>query len=142
MIILGLLLILLAVGAAAIAMTAPAATARVIELTAVGVTLRATPLAMFLAGAVSVVLVVLGIALMSQGTRRKARTRKELRGLRKDQATATAATSTSTAQSSSSRDAGHDGTRMETTKTSGKDSNRSNDSELEPDRRPNPGTSS
>lgn len=88
MIVLGLLLILLAVGAAATALTAPSATAQVIEITAVGLKVRASPLAMFLAGAVSVLMLGFGFALVSGGARRKTRARKELRGLRKDQATA------------------------------------------------------
>jgi hypothetical protein len=88
MIVLGLLLILFAVGAAAVAVTAPMATAPVIEMTAVGVTVKASPLAMFLTGAASVLLLGLGLALISQGTRRRARAHKELRQLRKDQATA------------------------------------------------------
>jgi MFS family permease len=86
MIVLGLLLVLLAVGATAVAVTAPTATPQVVSMTAVGVTVRASPLAMFLAGAVSVLLLGLGLALISQGTRRKARARKTLRRLRKDRA--------------------------------------------------------
>jgi hypothetical protein len=117
MIVLGLLLILLAVGAAATALTAPSATSRVIEMTAVGVTVKASPLAMFLAGAVSVLMLGLGFALVSGGTRRKTRARKELRGLRKDQATAAEA-STAAQESPSRRDGSPDETGAATTPTS------------------------
>lgn len=120
MIVLGLLLILLAIGAAAVALTAPSATARVIEMTAVGVTVKASPLAMFLAGAVSVLLLGFGLALVSGGTRRKAKTRKELRGLRKDQATAAEA-SAAADEGKGRRDASHEGTHSGTTRTSGEE---------------------
>ena len=93
MIVLGLLLILIAVGAtlfvvmATVQVIAPPATFP-IKLTAVGVTFSASPLAMFIAGAVSLVLLAVGYALISRGTRRRARSRKELRQLRKEQAVA------------------------------------------------------
>lgn len=130
MIVLGLLLILFAVVAAAIALTAPSTAAQVVEITAVGVTVRASPLAMFLTGAVSVVLVVLGIALVSGGTRRKTRTRRELRLLRKDQAATTAETSAAAGAGSSRRERLHDG--------KGTDTARGNDgrSEQQPERHP------
>jgi len=137
MIVLGLLLILFAVGATVVAVTAPLATAKVIELSAVGVSVKASPLAMFLAGAISVVLLGVGFALISQGTRRKARRRRELRELRKDQvATPTEETTTDKAstrastdeastdattihagESSSRRERLHDGTGTDTTGT-------------------------
>jgi hypothetical protein len=91
MIVLGLLLILIAVGATAfvvmatVQVIAPPATFP-IKLTAVGVTFSASPLAMFIAGAVSLALLAVGYALISRGTRRRARSRKELRDLRKEQA--------------------------------------------------------
>jgi len=88
MIVLGLLLIVLAVGASAVAVTAPSASSQVIEMSALGVKVSASPLAMFLAGAVSVVLLGLGFGMIAGGTRRKARRRRELRDLRKDQAAA------------------------------------------------------
>ena len=125
MIVIGLLLILLAVGATVIALTAPATTAQVIELAALG-QVSASPLAIFLAGAVSVVLLGLGVALVAQGTRRKSGRRKELRGLRKDQAaTATAARSTEPGDGDHSRQGLHETT---TTGTTGSDTPRdSND---------------
>jgi hypothetical protein len=120
MIVLGLLLILLAVGAAAVAASAPSATTRVIEMTAVGVTVKASPLAMFLAGAVSVLMLGFGFALVSRGTRRKTKARKELRGLRKDQATAADA---SAADESARRrhDESHDETEAGTTTNGSQD---------------------
>ena len=98
MIVLGLLLILIAVGAtlfvvmATVQVIAPPATFP-IRLTAVGITFSASPLAMFIAGAVSLVLLAVGYALISRGTRRRARSRKELRQLRKEQAVAGTGTS-------------------------------------------------
>ena len=127
MIVLGVLLILLAVGAAAIAASAPSATARVIEMTAVGVTVKASPLAMFLAGGVSVLMLGFGFSLVNGGARRKARARKELRGLRKDQATAaTAATAAAAASAAAEesprhRDDSHDDTGVGNTKNGSQD---------------------
>lgn len=112
MIVLGLLLILVAAGAAGFAVMASTATSKVIDLTAVGFTVSASPLAMFLAGAVSVVLLTLGFALVNRGTRHKAAARKELRHLRKEQAATGATdrtisstdTNSSSTSSSTSRD--------------------------------------
>jgi len=56
MIVLGLLLILVALGAAVFAAMAPSATSETIVVTALGVKVSASPLAMFIAGAVSVML--------------------------------------------------------------------------------------
>jgi membrane protein implicated in regulation of membrane protease activity len=88
MIVLGLLLILAAVGATVFAVMAPSATNETIVVTALGVKVSASPLAMFIAGAVAVALLGLAYVLISRGTRRKARSRKELRKLRKEQAVA------------------------------------------------------
>ena len=88
MIVLGLLLIVAAVGATVFAVMAPSATNETIVVTALGVKVSASPLAMFIAGAVSVALLGLAYVLISRGTRRKARSRKELRQLRKEQAVA------------------------------------------------------
>jgi hypothetical protein len=93
MIVLGLLLILVAVGATVFALTAPSAAAQTIEVTALGFTVSASPMAMFFAGAVSLALLALGYVLINGGTRRKARSRKELHQLRKEQAAAGASTS-------------------------------------------------
>lgn len=121
MIVLGVLLILLAIGAAAIAASAPSATARVIEMTAVGVTVKASPLAMFLAGAVSVLMLGFGFALVSGGTRRKTRARRELRGLRKDQATAADASAAADEGARRRRDDSHDDTETSTTTNGSQD---------------------
>ena len=104
MIVLGLLFILVAVGATAFALTAPSAAAQTIEVTALGFKVSASPLAMFLAGAASLALLGLGWALISRGTRRQARSRKELRQLRKEQAAAGASTPAEPGQRSSRRD--------------------------------------
>lgn len=117
MIVIGLLLILLAVAATVIALTAPATTAQVIELAALG-QVSASPLAIFLAGAVSIVLLGLGVAMVAGGTRRKAGRRKELRGLRKDQAAAGAAPAKGTTDPKDgdrSRHGGHETTTAGTT---------------------------
>ena len=91
MIVLGLLLILVAAGVTVFVVIAPTATSQIIEVPAGAITVSTSPLAMFLAGAASLILLGLGYALVSGGTRRKARSRKELRQLRKEQA-ATGAT--------------------------------------------------
>lgn len=85
MIVLGLLLILAAVSATVFAVMAPSATAQTTEMAALGVKISASPLAMFVAGALSVILLGLGFALINRGTRRKASSRRELRELRKGQ---------------------------------------------------------
>ena len=104
MIVLGLLLILIAGGAVVFAVMAPSATAETIVVTALGVKVSASPLAMFLAGAVSVVLLGIAYVLISRGARRKARSRKELRDLRKEQAATGASTSTEGGHRSSRSD--------------------------------------
>jgi hypothetical protein len=86
MIVIGVLLILIAVGAVAFALMAPSGAVQTIEVTALGFKVSASPLAMFFAGAAVVVLLSLGFAMVSRGTRRKASSRKELRQLRKEQA--------------------------------------------------------
>lgn len=104
MIVLGLLLMLVAAGAVTFVLMAPAATSKAIELTAFGVTVNATPLASFIAGAVALVLLGLGFRMVSRGTRRNASSRKELRELRKGQAATAAPTSAEAGQHSSRRD--------------------------------------
>ncbi len=101
MIVLGLLLILAAVGATVFAVMAPSATAQTIEVSALGFKLLASPLAMFVAGALSVILLGIGFALINRGARRQASSRKELRELRKGQAGAAEHTSAKAVQHSS-----------------------------------------
>ena len=102
MIALGLLFVLVPVGVAVFVALAPTTTAQVVELTTFGVTVKTSALAIFLAGAASVVLLGLAYALITRGTLRKARSRKELRQLRKEQAAA---------GTSSSGEGGHRSTR-------------------------------
>ncbi len=114
MIVLGLLLILVAVGATVFVAIAPTATSQVIEVPVGAATISTSPLAMFIAGVVSLVLVGLGWALITSGTRRKSRSRKELRQLRKEQAAAGASTSTEGGHRSSRHDRAQTEARTET----------------------------
>jgi len=109
MIVLGLLLVLAAVAATVFAVTAPSGAEQTIEVSALGFKLLASPLAMFVAGALSVILLGLGFALINRGTRRKASSRKELRELRKGQADAAAHPAAEAGQHSSRRDRPHAG---------------------------------
>ena len=104
MIVLGLLFILTAAGAVVFAVVAPSSDVQTIELSALGVTVSASPLAMFVAGALSVLLFVLGLLLISRGARRRASSRKELRELRKGQADAAAQKTTDAGRHSSGHD--------------------------------------
>jgi len=101
MIVLGLLLILAAVAATVFAVMAPSGAEQTIEVSALGFKLLASPLAMFVAGALSVILLGIGFALINRGARRKASSRKELRELRKGQADAAATPSAEAGQHSS-----------------------------------------
>jgi hypothetical protein len=100
MVVIGVLLVVIAAGAVAMVLMAPDAMSNVIELTAIGVTVKASPLALFVAGAASLALFALGLPMITQGVRRKAKTRKELHHLRKEHAVAGASTSTAERQSS------------------------------------------
>lgn len=132
MIVIGLLLILVAAGAVAFVLMAPAATSQAIELTAVGVIVNATPLASFFAGAAAVVLLGLGFALVSRGTRRKASSRAELRHLRKEQATAGANTAAVAGERSSHRDRPHNGSRTDTSTDSNTSTSTDSNADSEP----------
>ncbi|MHB1475118.1 MAG: hypothetical protein ACYCV4_16160 [Dermatophilaceae bacterium] len=121
MIVLGLLLILAAVGATVFAVMAPSGAEQTIELTALGVKVSASPLAMFVAGALSVILLGIGFALINRGARRKASSRKELRALRKGQADTAAHTSAETGQHSSRRDRTQNDPSTDTSTGSGTD---------------------
>jgi membrane protein implicated in regulation of membrane protease activity len=87
-IVLGFALTLIAAGATVFAVIASASASTAVPLTALGITISASPLDLFLAGALSVVLLGLGFSLIRRGTRRTARTHKELKQLRKDKAIA------------------------------------------------------
>ncbi len=104
MIVLGVLLILAAVVATVFAVMAPAAASETIVVTALGVKVSASPLAMFVAGAVSVALLGLAYILISKGTQRKARSRRELRQLRKEQAASGASVAAEGGHRSNRRD--------------------------------------
>ena len=117
MIVLGLLLILAAVSATVFAVMAPSAAAQTIEVSALGFKISASPLAMFVAGALSVILLGLGFALINRGARRKAGSRKELRELRKGQADAAAHPAAETGQHSSRHRLQKDGAPVSETDT-------------------------
>jgi hypothetical protein len=85
---LGLALTLVAAGATVLAVVASASSSTTITLTAFGVRISASALDLFVAGAVAAMLLGLGFALISRGTRRSARRHKELKLLRKDKAIA------------------------------------------------------
>ncbi|HEY5248226.1 MAG TPA: hypothetical protein VIJ15_07225, partial [Dermatophilaceae bacterium] len=89
---LGLALTLVAAGATVFSVIASAHSSTAVPLTALGVTISASPLAVFVAGAASVVLLALGLMLIKQGTRRTARTHKELKQLRKERVVASTKT--------------------------------------------------
>jgi len=109
MIALGVLLILIAAGVAVVLAAARDATSQLFDLTAVGVTVSASPLALFIAGAVSVILIGLGLALINGGARRKASSRRELRDLRRGQTADAVPTSGPSGQHSSRRDRAQSG---------------------------------
>mgnify|MGYP001791526843 FL=1 len=145
MIVLGLLLILAVVGATVFAVMAPSATNETIVVTALGVKVSASPLAMFIAGAVSVVLLGLAYVLISRGSRRKARSRKELRQLRKEQAAAGTGPSAEGGHRSSRRDRhqtdGQTSTSTSTDNNSDTGSNTDTGSDTEAEASPESGTS-
>jgi membrane protein implicated in regulation of membrane protease activity len=145
---LGLALTLVAAGATVFAAVASASSATAIPLTAFGVTISASPLDMFVAGALAVVLLGLGFALISRGTRRSARTHKELRTLRKDKAiaatkaaadredaSASANDSAEDSTSSSSRKGANITTSKSTAKAAGNDTTDVTDTSAEAPRR-------
>ena len=90
MIVLGLILIIVAAAAVLFAVIATG-TLTASPLSAVGITVSVTPLTMFIAGALALLLVVLGLALIGRGTKRSVHTRRELRHLRKERANQPAA---------------------------------------------------
>lgn len=106
MIALGLALILIAGGTTVFAVIASTASSTATSLTAFNITISASPLDMFVAGALSVALLALGFTLISRGARRGARRHKELKQLRKDNVDAT--TRTTAERSDHSNDGGAD----------------------------------
>lgn len=85
MLVLGLVLIVLAAAATAFAFLASNVGHANVGLSAYGISLGVSPSTIFLAGAVSLLLLLAGIALIRSGARRKARERRELKRLRKQQ---------------------------------------------------------
>jgi len=83
---LGVVLILLVVLVTIFAVVASGTISSGIALTGLGITVSARPLSLFIAGALSMVLLGVGVSLVSNGTRRKAGKRKELKTLRKEHA--------------------------------------------------------
>jgi hypothetical protein len=91
MIVLGLVLILVAAGSVVFALASSSNYSTQIPLHGIGLSFTATPLAIYLAGAVSVILLGLGFALIFRGTGRgwgRHKEHKELKQLRKKSATA------------------------------------------------------
>lgn len=86
MIALGVVLVLLVLLVTIFAVVASGTISTAIALTGLGITISISPLGLFLAGAMSVILLGLGFALVSKGTRRTAGKRKELKSLRKEHA--------------------------------------------------------
>ena len=130
MIVLGLLLILVAVGAAVVLAMAPSATSQVIDLSVLNV--KASPLAVFIAGALSVILLGLGLALISRGARRSARKRKELKELRRENAIA-ATRDTADREKANADDGTREGANNDTTTTTSTTTGTSTGSELRPE---------
>jgi membrane protein implicated in regulation of membrane protease activity len=107
MIVLGFILIIVAAAAVLFAVIATG-TLTASPLSAVGITVSVTPLTMFVAGAVALLLVVLGLALISRGTKRSVHTRRELRHLRKERANQPAAAGAAAGGTTRTDTANHD----------------------------------
>jgi hypothetical protein len=91
MIVLGLVLILVAAGIVVFALASSSNYTTQIPLHGIGLSFTATPMAIYLAGAVSVILLGLGFALILRGTGRewgRHKEHQELKQLRKKNATA------------------------------------------------------
>jgi hypothetical protein len=105
MIVLGLVLILVAAGSVVFALASSSNYSTQIPLHGIGLSFTATPLAIYLAGAVSVVFLGLGFALILRGTGRewgRHKEHKELKQLRKE----SAAAPTGTADGDTAKSAG------------------------------------
>jgi hypothetical protein len=85
MIVLGVVLILVAAAAGVFAVVS-SSTSQMVHLEGIGLAVSVSPLAVYLAGALSVVLLGFGFSMITGGARRKASRRKELRRLRKAEA--------------------------------------------------------
>jgi hypothetical protein len=106
MIVLGLLLILVAAGIAVFALVSSSNYTTQIPLHGLGLSFTATPLIVYLAGAASVIFIGLGLALILRGTGRqwgRHKEHKELKQLRKKDATAEARTADGSADDSTAK---------------------------------------
>jgi hypothetical protein len=105
MIVLGLVLILVAGGSVVFALASSSNYSTQIPLHGIGLSFTATPLAIYLAGAVSVILLGLGFALILRGTGRgwgRHKEHKELKQLRKKNANAPTGTTDGSADDDTS----------------------------------------
>lgn len=93
MVVIGLLLIVVAGLAVAFAVLAGNVAHATVALSALGVKVSVSPLTLFVAGAVALLLLLLGFALIRRGAQRKARERRELKSLRKQQGATKASSS-------------------------------------------------
>ena len=122
MIVLGLLLILVAAGTVVLALASSSNYSTQIPLHGIGLSFTTTPFAIYLAGAVSVVFIGLGCALILRGTGRewgRHKEHKELKQLRKKDAntatrTADGSANDSTAKIPDSSAGNGSGTNMDT----------------------------
>jgi hypothetical protein len=103
MIVLGLLLILVAVGIVVFALVSSSNYSTQIPLHGIGLSFTATPVAIYLAGAVSVIFLGLGFALILRGTGREWGRHKELKQLRKKSATAPTGTADGSADNDTAK---------------------------------------
>ena len=108
MIVLGLVLILVAAGTIVFALASSSNYSTQIPLHGIGLSFTATPLAIYLAGAVSVIFLGLGFALILRGTGRewgRHKEHKELKQLRKKSATAPTGTADGSADDDTAKSA-------------------------------------
>jgi hypothetical protein len=106
MIVLGLLLILVAAGSVVFALASSSNYSTQIPLHGIGLSFTATPLALYLAGAVSVIFLGLGVALILRGTGRewgRHKEHKELKQLRKRDANTATGTADGSANDSTAK---------------------------------------
>ena len=106
MIVLGLLLILVAAGTVVLALASSSNYSTQIPLHGIGLSFTATPLAIYLAGAVSVIFLGLGVALILRGTGRewgRHQEHKELKQLRKRDANTATRTADGSANDSTAK---------------------------------------
>lgn len=126
MIVLGLVLILVAAGIVVFALASSSNYTTPISLHGIGLSFTATPLAIYLVGAVSVIFLGLGVALILRGTGRqwgRHKEHKELKELRKKNATEATGTEDSSAAN---------GANERTTKSADRSTSNDSDNDMEP----------